>query len=65
MGKLGMNEGCELVRRPQLRQVQRSHVLSQPRNPRESFDGSLDIEALCEGVSHEGKKDQQRPHGYD
>lgn len=64
VGKLGVNEGCEFVCRPQLGQVHRSHVPPQVRNTRERVDGFLATEAgaLRKGTSYERNKDQQRPH---
>ena len=61
--KLGVNEGREIVRRPQLRQVHRGHVPSQLRDVGKRFKCSLNMKALREGSSYERNKSQQRPHG--
>ena len=54
--KLWMNESRKLVRRPQLRQVHRSHIPSQARNTGKRSNGLLSIEALCESTAREGCK---------
>ena len=51
VGELRMNEGRKLIPRPQLRQMHRGNIPSQPWNAGESPNRFLGIEALREGAA--------------